>query len=86
MTPVDEIRMQAFMLGNGNYTLPCFAILTFGAILLPDEWTTLYKDFKKGQNSKPISNWTIEDFADHKTFTLRRQVFEINYNRQPIFL
>ena len=36
MTPVDEIRMQAFMLGNGNYTLPCFAILTFGAVLLPD--------------------------------------------------
>src|ERR1043165_783495 len=36
MTPVDEIRMQAFMLANGNYTIPSFAIFIFGALLLPD--------------------------------------------------
>jgi len=76
MTPVDEIRMQAFMLGNGNYTFPCFAILTFGAILLPDEWLTFYKDFKKGLNSKPISSWTIEKYAEFQTLSLRSQVFE----------
>ena len=35
MTPVDEIRMQAFMLGNGNYSIPGFAIFIFGALLLP---------------------------------------------------
>src|SRR3954466_9334517 len=32
MTPVDEIRMQAFMLGNGNYSFPSFAIFIFGAL------------------------------------------------------
>lgn len=76
MTPVDEIRMQAFMLGNGNYTIPCFAILTFGAILLPDEWSTFYNDFKSGQKSKPISSWTIEKYGDFQTQTLRSQVIE----------
>src|SRR6476659_5336677 len=35
MTPVDEIRLQAFMLGNRNYTIPSFAIFIFGIILLP---------------------------------------------------
>lgn len=35
MTPVDEIRLQAFMLGNGNHTLPSFAIFIFGALFLP---------------------------------------------------
>ncbi|MGN7787722.1 hypothetical protein ACTJIJ_24525 [Niabella sp. 22666] len=38
MTPVDEIRMQAFMLGNGNYTLASISIFLFGAILLPSLW------------------------------------------------
>lgn len=82
MTPVDEIRMQAFMLGNGNYTLPCFAILTFGAILLPDEWSTFYKDFKCGQKSEPISNWTIENYAGFQTQTLRKQVMETKTEKQ----
>ncbi|MFN0256254.1 hypothetical protein [Pedobacter ureilyticus] len=82
MTPVDEIRMQAFMLGNGNYTLPCFAILAFGAILLPDEWSTFYKDFKRGQKSKPISSWTIEKYADFKTKSLREQVIETGIKKQ----
>src|SRR5688572_24526813 len=50
MTPVDEIRMQAFMLGNGNYTLPSFAIFIFGVLFLPDLWTTFFKDFKNGRN------------------------------------
>jgi ubiquinone biosynthesis protein Coq4 len=36
MTAEDEIRMQAFMVGNGNYSIPSFAILFFGVILLPD--------------------------------------------------
>src|SRR5688572_30678993 len=42
MTPVDEIRMQAFMLGNGNYSIPSFAIFIFGAFFLPDLWVTFY--------------------------------------------
>jgi hypothetical protein len=78
MTPVDEIRLQAFMLGNGNYSLPSFAIFIFGAIFLPDMWTTFYKDFKNGRNSKPISTWTIEEYAYCRTSTLREIVF--NYS------
>lgn len=78
MTPVDEIRMQAFMLGNGNYSIPSFAIFIFGALLLPDLWTTFYKDFKNGQNAKPISTWTIEDYAHCQTSTLRESV--LNYS------
>ncbi len=42
------------MLGNGNYSIPSFAIFIFGALLLPDLWTTFYKDYINGRNSKPI--------------------------------
>jgi hypothetical protein len=80
MTPVDEIRLQAFMLGNGNYSLASFAIFAFGVLLLPDLWTTFYRDFKNGRNTKPISHWTIEEYAHCKTSTLRECI--LNYNSE----
>jgi hypothetical protein len=80
MTPVDEIRMQAFMLGNGNYSIPSFSIFIFGVIFLPDMWATFYEDFKNGRKSKPISSWTIEEYAWCRTSTLREIVF--NYSRE----
>ena len=78
MTPVDEIRMQAFMLGNGNYSIPSFAIFMFGALFLPDLWTVFYRDFINGRKSKPISTWTIEEYAHCQTSTLREIV--LNYS------
>lgn len=81
MTPVGEIRMQAFMLGNGNYSIPSFAIFLFGAFLLPDLWAIFYADYKNGLNSKPIKNWTIEEYAHCRTSTLRQIV--LSYSTQP---
>ncbi|MEG5111040.1 hypothetical protein QUB32_30930 [Microcoleus sp. AT8-A4] len=85
MTPVDEIRMQAFMLGNGNYSIPSFAIFIFGAMFLPDLWSTFYRDFKSGQNAKPISKWTIEDYAHCQISTLREIVFCYSPLKQNCF-
>jgi hypothetical protein len=85
MTPVDEIRMQAFMLGNGNYSIPSFAIFIFGAFFLPDLWVTFYKDFRRGRNSKPISSWTIEDYAHCQTEMLREIIFNYSSSTQTNF-
>ncbi|RYY36287.1 MAG: hypothetical protein EOP46_07050 [Sphingobacteriaceae bacterium] len=74
MTPLDEIRMQAFMLGNGNYSFACFAILLFGAILLPGKWRMFYNDFLAGRRTQAISGFTIEDYGSENTFLLRRQI------------
>lgn len=76
MTPVDEIRLQAFMIGNRNYSLVSFAILVFGASLLPDEWRNLYRDFKRGRKTQPIRTWTIEQYAHRNTLELRTQLME----------
>jgi len=85
MTPVDEIRMQAFMLGNNNYSIPSFAIFIFGAFLLPDLWITFYNDYKNGLNSKPIKTWTIEEYAHCQTSTLRQIVFNYSTRQQTEF-
>ncbi|GAL87791.1 hypothetical protein MYP_5022 [Sporocytophaga myxococcoides] len=85
MTPVDEIRMQAFMLGNGNYSIPSFAIFIFGALLLPDLWTTFYNDYINGLNSKPLKTWTIEDYAHCQTSTLRQIVTKYSVRQETKF-
>ena len=54
MTPLDEIRMQAFMIGNGNWSIPSLAIFIYGAILLPSKWKIFVEDFKEGRNAIPI--------------------------------
>lgn len=74
MTPIDEIRMQAFMIGNGNISIPSIAIFTFGFILLPSQWIRLAKDFQIGLNSKSIKNWTIAEFAEQDLEQLRNKV------------
>ncbi|WP_422104355.1 hypothetical protein [Winogradskyella sp.] len=84
MTAEDEIRMQAFMIGNGNYSMPSFAILCFGAILLPELWPMLYSDFKKGKKSIGISKWTIEKYATHNLADLRAQLLKPELKQRPM--
>ncbi|RYD51083.1 MAG: hypothetical protein EOP52_11830 [Sphingobacteriales bacterium] len=71
MNPVDEIRMQAFMLGNGKYYVPCFTIFLLRAILLPDLWGVFYQDYRRGRKSKPIKSWTIDEYAHCSTDQLK---------------
>jgi hypothetical protein len=74
MNAEDEIKMQAFMIGNGNYSIPSFTIFFFGALLLPDLWSAFYSEFKKGRNTIPISAWTIEKYATYPIIELRAQL------------
>jgi hypothetical protein len=74
MTAEDEIRMQAFMIGNGNYSIPSFTIFFFGALLLPGLWPTIHSDFKKGRQTIPISKWTIENYASRPISELRTEL------------
>lgn len=74
MTPVDEIRMQAFMIGNGNITIPSIAIFAYGFALLPYKWVQFAKDLNLGYNSKSIKEWEIKDYANNDLNQLRRSV------------
>ncbi len=74
MTPLDEIRMQAFMLGNGNWTLPSLLIFLFGFLLLFNHWRTFWQDFQKGKQSHLIATWTIEQYAHCDLYQLRQSI------------
>lgn len=75
MTPLDEVRMQAFMIGNGNWSIPSLTIFIYGAILLPSKWSLFEEDFKEGRKAIPIKDWSIEEFADKQLDELRESVF-----------
>lgn len=85
MNPEGEIRLQAFMVGNGNISLPSIAILIFGALLLPSQWKQLYSDFRKGRHSIPVSGWTIEEHGKQKVQSLQLQITSTMKEPTPIF-
>lgn len=75
MTPLDEIRMQAFMIGNGNWSIPSLVIFIYGVILLPGKWKLFREDYQKGRKATPIKDWSIDEFANKKISELRENVF-----------
>ncbi len=77
MTPVDEIRLQAFMIGNGNYSFAAFALFGLGALLLPDEWPAFYRDYLHGKAALPIRSWTVRTHGRLQTAALRELIFRM---------
>jgi hypothetical protein len=75
LEPVGEIRLQAFMLGNGNWTLPSILIFLFGLILLPQHWRLFRQDFQAGQQCLPLATLEIEDCQHQPLSELRSQLF-----------
>ena len=72
MTSEEEIRMQAFLLGNGNYSIFCILFLISG-ILLPSSWNIFYQDYKLGQCSPSILNLSISECMWEKTEMVKTQ-------------
>jgi ubiquinone biosynthesis protein Coq4 len=68
----DELKMQAFLLGNGNRSLPCLMFISMG-VLTPYLWKDLHKAFKRGQKAKSIFHLQIEDCQHLKLEEVRRQ-------------
>ena len=72
MTTRDEIRMQAYLFGNGNYRLSCILFLSSG-ILLPSRWEDFYSEYKKGKNAPSIINLSFDECIEKRTQDLRKK-------------
>ena len=59
MTMKDEIKMQAYLIGNGNLTLPCLLFFSLG-IFYPKIWNQLYKEYQQGKASQSIYDLTLD--------------------------
>lgn len=87
LEPLGEIRLQAFMLGNGNWTLPSVTIFLFGFLLLPRQWRLFRQDFQAGQQCAPLATLEIADCQDYPLAEFRTRLFsryiEINPSSMP---
>ncbi|TGE24018.1 hypothetical protein E5K00_02040 [Hymenobacter aquaticus] len=83
MEPLGEIRLQAFMLGNGNWTLPSLLIFLFGLLLLPQHWRLFRQDFKAGQRCPALATLEIEDCQEQPLPELRKLIFSRYHEIKP---
>ena len=60
MTMKDEIRMQAYLIGNGNLTFPCLIFFSLG-VFYPTIWKDLLKEYQTGKASKSIYFLTLDN-------------------------
>jgi hypothetical protein len=72
MTMKDEIRMQAYLVGNGNFTLPCLFFLSLG-LFYPRIWLDLPREYRTGKVSKSIHYLTLDNCMDLDLFEARNE-------------
>ena len=80
MTTEDEIRMQAYLFGNGNRSASCLLFLSSG-LLLPTLWNVLYEDYQKGKQAPSIYSLRLEDCLSDLTDDLRQKYVLVPQSR-----
>ncbi len=70
MTTIDEIRMQCYLIGNGNRTLVCL-LFAMSGLLFPENWNMFYKDYQKGKSSPSILDLNLTDCKFANTQNIR---------------
>jgi hypothetical protein len=73
MTPADELRLKAFMLGNGDWSIPNLALLSL-ALLTPPEWPDLWRHYQWGRRTPSIVRWRLADYATRNLTELRQML------------
>ncbi|MCC2546925.1 hypothetical protein LJY25_10755 [Hymenobacter sp. BT175] len=73
MTSEDELRLKAFMLGNGDWSLACLGLLAF-ALLTPELWPGLYLHYRRGRRTQSVVHWRLADYAAESVEALRYQI------------
>jgi len=56
MNTLGEIRLQCYLYGNGNHSLPATLSLGFGLCIIPEHVITFYRDLKRGMKARSLSN------------------------------
>lgn len=75
MSSVDELRMQAYLFGNGNRSVFCILFLA-SAILLPGSWSVLHAEYQKGKLAPSVLQLKLADCIGLQT---RDLIVDYNY-------
>ena len=53
-TVTEELKLQAFMFGNGSATVAGRVLLAIGAVGFPSKWGLLRAEYRRGRRSSPL--------------------------------
>jgi hypothetical protein len=56
MTAEGEVRLQCFLFGTGNYSLPVLGTMALGFVLMPDMWLHFAFDLLRGRFSGCVAD------------------------------
>jgi ubiquinone biosynthesis protein Coq4 len=73
MTPEDELKLKAFMCGNGDLSVTSVGFLALG-LLTPELWPQLAAHYRRGRRTQPVRHWRLLEYAAHDLEPLRQQI------------
>ena len=73
MTPEDELKLKAFALGNGDWSITCVGFLLL-AVLTPEVWPALRHHYRRGRQVPPVFRWKLATYAAYDLASLRRHI------------
>lgn len=59
-TPLEELKLQAFMIGNGSSTFPGKVLFLLGLMIKPEYTNVLRRELQRGQQARQLAGF---DFA-----------------------
>lgn len=72
MTMKDEIKMQVYLIGNGNFTFPCLIFFSL-AVFYPKIWKDLFKEYQNGKISKSIHFLTLDNCMELQLIDIKNE-------------
>lgn len=76
MTPIGETRLQAFMLGNGNWSLPTLFFFLIGFVFKPFQTKVFWRDFINGYGYPSIKDITLNQVENVQLSHLQKELAE----------
>lgn len=74
VSAADELRLQAFMVGNRNASFAGKVLVILGAFLLPETLPTLHKEFKRGRSSPSLRKWPVQELLNRPLIELQNKL------------
>ena len=74
VSAVDELRLQAFMIGNRGASVPGKILVVLGLMILPETLPTLIEAYRRGRHSPQIRDWPVEDLLGQRLIELQSKL------------
>jgi ubiquinone biosynthesis protein Coq4 len=75
-TIVDEARLYFWLLGNGKRSVEVLSTVMSGFIFLPDYWSVLMEDYRRGKTCRNIAHWDFQELMTKDLEILRGIIFK----------